>query len=203
MKIGDATSFKVDHTSAGSAPCTMFYTCLTLALLSLAIFDASKARLQRPFLLEVHRDHVSHKCSFLSMHETQPHKSLLDNRAGFVLEEGNVYSGVGAPMSDEKYLQFYAHDVELLWAKAEALCGSQPTWSFPAYVAARSRNPRTRESQAAFQTEIEQPILSSTLPKPPQLEIIPLITTGDSSNRIDMVFFSDGCELLSSTVEIS
>ena len=30
---------------------------------------------------------------------------------------------------------------------------------------------------------------------PPPLEMVPLIISGPSTNRIDLVFFSDGCEL--------
>jgi hypothetical protein len=31
------------------------------------------------------------------------------------------------------------------------------------------------------------------LPPPPPLEIFPLLTTGPAENRIDLVFFGDGC----------
>ena len=31
---------------------------------------------------------------------------------------------------------------------------------------------------------------------PPPLEMVPLIISGPSTNRIDLVFFSDGCELI-------
>jgi len=32
-----------------------------------------------------------------------------------------------------------------------------------------------------------------SIPQPPPLEMIPLIISGPSSNRVDLVFFSDGC----------
>lgn len=173
----------------------MSLSCLTLALLLLVFFDATSARLPRPFVLEVHRDNVSHRCSFLSMQETQLHKSLLDNRNGLVVsDEGMVYNGDGVPTSNERYLQFYSHDGGLLWEKAESLCGSKSTWTFPTHIATPRRSTFSEGGQETFQTGVENPISSSSLPKPPVLEIIPLITSGESSNRIDMVFFSDGCE---------
>lgn len=39
---------------------------------------------------------------------------------------------------------------------------------------------------------IQVPLLSPT--SPPPLEVLPLIVNGPVSNRVDLVFFSDGCE---------
>lgn len=39
--------------------------------------------------------------------------------------------------------------------------------------------------------------------EPPPLEIRPLIVNGDSSNRVDLIFFGDGCMWLVGGVEIA
>ena len=34
------------------------------------------------------------------------------------------------------------------------------------------------------------------IPSPPPLEVIPLIVSGPSTNRVNLMFFSDGCDFI-------
>lgn len=67
----------------------------------------------------------------------------------------------------------------------------------PGKCASAAREIR-RFSELDTQTTLGIPFVGQSAPKPktpsPPLEILPLIVSGPSDNRVDLVFFSDGCE---------
>ncbi|KAH8114551.1 IgA peptidase M64-domain-containing protein [Phellopilus nigrolimitatus] len=100
---------------------------------------------------------------------------------------------------DGEFVLYFSFDLDLLWTKAISFCGSPTSWSFPVYVAPEVRQLSKASSikgddggQLLFASNDYEDISLDTLPPSPPLEILPLIATGPSSNRVDLVFFGDG-----------
>ena len=178
---------------------TMLLVSGALCFCSIALLTATThARPKNPLRLEIQRIGLSGPCTYLALQQTQLHKDLFGDDV--VVESGTVFRGEHhhhVPGEDETYIRYFSFDAESLWVEAEAQCGSYTTWSFSAYIAPDlSAVPRTPQSvDAQIRIGIEpQYTAVKPLPPAPNLEITPLIITGPSSNRIDFVFFGDGCK---------
>lgn len=189
-------------------PKTVCAALLTVSALlgSGACFSAVPAP-TRPLELRIHRHGRTSAvgpCTFLSLTTVQHHRGLRGDadvleKTGSIFEERAPRPG-RAPASDLEYIQLVSHSQALLWGRAESICGPASTWSFPVYVA-EPPHPRILSSsfteedreQAVFfgSLEYEQTFLNTV--SPPALELSPLVSSGPSSNRVDLVFFSDGC----------
>ncbi|KAI0642983.1 IgA peptidase M64-domain-containing protein [Trametes meyenii] len=151
-------------------------TCLLLSILSGAIQFPSE-------LVIIRRPGPSPKCEHIALRRKQHFRGL--PKEGHykrkTLETGN------------EHIRYITRDEDLIWALAEDVCGKRSTWDFQALIEERSSSSTNLEPPQG------QEILHSIYEKPfggpsdvPSLEIQPLITSGDSTNRVDLVFFADG-----------
>ncbi|KAI1786873.1 IgA peptidase M64-domain-containing protein [Ganoderma leucocontextum] len=149
--------------------CVLLDIWLVLALCLTSAFAADIT--ERPYELIVQREPDTLKCTHLALRETQHFRGLTDS--GYfkskLLESG------------EERIQFVAEAEQAVWERAESLCGEKHTWDFHTLIPA--------EPQAH---ETDQVVLRPLQDNAPPLEVFPLITSGDSSNRVDLVFFADG-----------
>ena len=147
------------------------WLALALCLTSGLAADIS----ERPYELIVHREPDTQKCTHLALRETQHFRGLSDS--GY-FKSKRLESG-------EERIQFIAEEEQAVWERAESFCGEKHTWDFHTLIPTR---PQVYGA--------EQVVLRPVHENVPQLEISPLVTSGDSSNRVDLVFFADGCESL-------
>ena len=131
---------------------------------------------EQPFELVVNREPETLKCTHLALRETQHFRGLTDS--GY-LKSKQLESG-------EERIQFITKEERAVWERAESLCGERGTWDFHNIVRTAAQGYET--GQVVF-----RPLQDNV----PHLEISPLITSGDSSNRVDLVFFADGCKSIS------
>ena len=145
----------------------------------------------QPFKLEIHRHVASGHCTLAALDNTQHHKGL---RGSAIVEE----SGLSLMREERRtgeleYLLAYSYDIPLLWKKADDLCGPRSAWLFRPTVSGI-------EIPISFEEESSQFVIlnhdghNAKLPHPPPLDVIPLSMSGNSSNRVDITFFGDGCE---------
>ncbi|RPD56113.1 hypothetical protein L226DRAFT_509855 [Lentinus tigrinus ALCF2SS1-7] len=127
---------------------------------------------ERPFELVVHRGPDTLRCTYLALRETQQFRAL---------PEGG-YTKTRLLHTGEERIQYISHEEERVWDRAEALCGGRDGWDFPTLLHTIAP-PTLSAEQIVFGIAH-----SETIP----LEVEPLITSGDSSNRVDLVFFADG-----------
>ena len=125
----------------------------------------------RPYELTVHRSTDSRQCTYLALRQTQIFRAL--PTAGHEKRK-MLHTG-------EERFEFIHAQQENVWERAVALCGDPASWDFPTLI----------DSSLSLGPGIS----ASSYVDPPELAIEPLITSGDSSNRVDLVFFSDGCRL--------
>ncbi|TDL28252.1 hypothetical protein BD410DRAFT_782226 [Rickenella mellea] len=159
-------------------------------LLSVLALSVSSHTLRHPYELEIHYEGAplsSPKCRSLSFRETQLHKKL--KHMEVVESFGKVQYGHGNS-SQVNYLQSISHDKSLLWSQALTMCGDQETWAFPVFDSIENNHAVT--SSNAGQAIMSHKLLKDPDVLPPPLQITPLVSTGHSSNRVDLVFFSDG-----------
>ncbi|EJD00187.1 uncharacterized protein FOMMEDRAFT_142576 [Fomitiporia mediterranea MF3/22] len=98
-------------------------------------------------------------------------------------------------MFGASYIRYVSSDVNQLWNSATLHCGSQDSWFFPVYISPEVPSERHAHLQGTHQatlvvTEDTESVYHSV--PAPRLDIVPLISSGPSSNRIDFVFFGDG-----------
>ncbi|RPD74014.1 hypothetical protein L226DRAFT_535904 [Lentinus tigrinus ALCF2SS1-7] len=143
-------------------------------LLNVVLVLADDVR--RPYELIVLRDTDTLKCTHVALRDTQLFRALPD--------EGHTTSKFTETPGQER-ISFIAREEERVWARAEALCGDRHTWDFHTLTLLQS---------ASNSNEAEQIVLRPTYvwEDPLPLEVEPLITSGESDNRVDLVFFADG-----------
>ena len=133
----------------------------------------------RPFELSLQRDIATESCTYLSLRTVQPYRDVLTST---LLE---IHPPDDAQDHSAERLVIIAADLHTAWARAEQACSI--IHSVPA------------SHDLAFPAM--QAPLARTLPPPPPMQILPLVVSGNSSNRVDLVFFSDGCNICSSFYE--
>ncbi|TFK93297.1 hypothetical protein K466DRAFT_478926 [Polyporus arcularius HHB13444] len=146
---------------------------LLVLFLSAAVFVLADDAF-RPFELIVHREPDTLCCTHLALRETQPFRGLPEGgyTTSRVLEAG------------QERIHFIAREEDSVWARAEALCGDKHTWDFHTLV--------HDTASLTFDVRPGQVVLRPAQEDPVPLEVEPLITSGDSDNRVDLVFFADG-----------
>lgn len=132
----------------------------------------------------------SRECVFFSRRSVQTHRGL--DHAPFVLEQHGLIlhptTGANHDRDIRFRLYFYEENENLAYHELAPHCGED--------FATTNRKP--------FQTPVVMNQLDDMLltihhegPRehltPPPLEIRPLFISGPSENRVDLVFFSDGC----------
>ncbi|KDQ62041.1 hypothetical protein JAAARDRAFT_29945 [Jaapia argillacea MUCL 33604] len=177
---------------------------LTGFLLVFLLRQADALSGQRPYELVVYTSpHPSSRlrsCVSLYFRETQPHKGLpldlgayISHRLPSPLSPGGGYPRDPASQSEiTKYLSF---NKTLLWSKALDVCGHPSTWSQSIFLDENlvDDNIDLAKTQQVLTSPV--PPSGSVIDRVPSLDIVPLILSGPSANRVDLVFFSDGYTL--------
>ena len=105
---------------------------------------------------------------------------------------------------------YYSHTEAIsrpLYANSKCPVGSKPRHSFRPSECLGSQldglgydTGQTRFSVGPTQLAGEHNLKCQTeppeLPSPPPLEVVPLIASGPPTNRVNLIFFSDGCEFV-------
>lgn len=155
---------------------------LLLAGLSRGLLQSSL----RPFELSLTR--TPSRCSLPHVREVQHHRKLSREPGHYLIEISREFTSG----SDERF-RIYAYDEDILWSQARVVCGYR---SLPDdFVSFKHED--------TGQTLPQKPLFSAQHPNlhgidltPPPLIIKRLVESGPSNNRIDLVFFSDGCRQL-------
>jgi len=88
----------------------------------------------------------------------------------------------GAPTTltdPQEIMRFFSHDQLALEAAVRSQCHDMVTLNAP--------------QQGSGQLRMGSVVTSAPV-EPPPLLVTPILTSGDSKNRVSLVFFSDGCE---------
>ncbi|KAI8986267.1 IgA peptidase M64-domain-containing protein [Trametes punicea] len=132
--------------------------------------------------LDVIRNSTSLQCKHLALQKIPQFRG--------VQEDG--YFRVKQPLgTGEERIQYVAHHKALVWTRAESLCGLRDSWDFPALVQ-QEGNLGEDLGQVFLQSPGSLAGGSLVNGDTPPLEVLPLIASGDSSNRVNLVFFADG-----------
>lgn len=132
--------------------------------------------------LIVYRDPAasSGACSTVQLREVGTYKGLSSIPGGVHIQNLT---------SEPPRIRAYSHDADALWAEARKLCGDSSQWNFPVLVDTHtSASARFGAQQTVFTSNLE-----ADLQYPP-LEVHKIVQSGPSKNRVDLMFFSDGCE---------
>ena len=161
---------------------TLTLTMKKLSVLFILLISSSglssliSGPLPRELLLE--RDPSSGTCSLIAQRDTQIFRKLPQDGSHVSRQE---------TVNGRERLSVIAQDDVHSWARAYTLCtsfgGPAPQSHDPTRLAAQDVL-----SISSIQTVDDEPV------KGPPLEVEPLILSGASSNRVDLVFFSDGCK---------
>lgn len=143
--------------------------------------------------LQIHRTGPGSACSLVALHKTQTHKDLLvDNAEVVVSSSQRFYHGESTNGNSDTFEQHFSLDAHLLWDIATAECGSLSATTVHLGAEVPTDDFQVLHGESG-QTVLAEPW--HALPPAPELEVVPLIKSGPSANRIDFVFFGDGCKL--------
>lgn len=152
--------------------------CLFLLAASVLASPVEPARrIEQPVELIVLRDR-DQTCNVLTLRHTQHIRGL---------HPGSVHTERLPANDGQERVSFIAEDEELLWSAALQDCtkglkqACQGAWGSKDIPDQSILSSVQELSQCAFDKA------------PPPLVIKPLIQSGPSTNRVDLVFFSDGC----------
>ena len=140
----------------------------------------------RPQELLIYRKSNSQTCSLATLKETQEYRGRWTYG----------YTGVKKLQGDEERLRYLLESREDAWSNLESACGPQDSWEFPILT---NSSPRPLYGTTAHggNHPTQQDVLSVADPArglfPLEFELEPLVKSGHSSNRVDLIFFADGC----------
>ena len=156
-----------------------------------SVAGARQASTLQHFEAYIINDLETDTCVYASLGATQPHKELTRtlSRGGLYHTERSTFdSGRARQAGKLERIRVFSNDMGVLRDYSVALCGhGDHIRTFPVY-GTLSREGRVDEGTTANE-------VTATGSVPP-LEIRPIFQSGDSNNRADLVFFSDGCEFL-------
>lgn len=137
------------------------------------------------------------QCTFVGLIGTHTYKDLEHGNLDLIKKTGRVFR---EEREEEKhdgiYSHYFSHNPGLLWDIAIKTCGAPRTWQFPAFI-----SPLSRGMEVARLPDENQVILGERLRDEVQHPlsfhfptiVSRLIMSGPSENRINFVFFGDGC----------
>jgi hypothetical protein len=119
-------------------------------------------------------------CDMVTLRDTQHVRGI---------QGGQVYTSRVPILETQEKISLIAYDEDSLWYAAGEECG--------ATFVEKLRSASTvwdGLAQNILTVPTRLPLYGSNAwEQAPPLEVVPLIKSGDSSNRVDLVFFSDGC----------
>ncbi|KII90829.1 hypothetical protein PLICRDRAFT_39431 [Plicaturopsis crispa FD-325 SS-3] len=142
---------------------------------------------QRPLELAIVRDPSQDPtCKFVHLRETQLHRGLSGSPDSVIHDILSIPSPtLEDAFHTTEHMRIYSYDEETAWNKAVSLCEG----------GLEREDTRTAgASQAFFEAsgELKAKDPHNSPAHAPLLEVEPLVTSGPSRNRVDLVFFSDG-----------
>ncbi len=149
---------------------------LSLAAAAWGLAQHASRGEQLPFELQVVRGSATGKCDVITFRKTQIIRGL---------GSGAAHVTSLRTVSGDDKLSIISYDEEALWDQATFLC-KHGEWMRGSVGRDMGGVP-----SVAGQEVFSEISLSHAYPP---LEIFPLIKSGSSSNRVDLVFFSDGCK---------
>lgn len=158
----------------------MYLTCaplipLAFALSALAATDHGRP-LTRPVELVVLQDSEG-TCDILTWRDTQHVRGL---------PTGGVHTSRLPTQSGQERISFISYDEHSLWHAAQSQCATLDR-------NALNLDDTGQASQQSVLTNPQSRYSTNLKGKAPPMQVELLIKSGDSSNRVDLVFFSDGC----------
>ncbi|EIN12687.1 hypothetical protein PUNSTDRAFT_118417 [Punctularia strigosozonata HHB-11173 SS5] len=164
-----------------------FVTLAVVALSAASVCASVNTRLttlEHAFELIVYRDPAasSGACGTVQLREFGTYKGLSSIPGGVHIENLT---------SEPPRIRAYSHDADALWTEARKLCGDPSEWDFPVLVDSHTSTAARFDAQQ--QTVFTSPKLAigAELQYPP-LEVHKIVQSGPSTNRVDLMFFSDG-----------
>ena len=127
------------------------------------------------------------RCITTPPRTVQMHKGLSD-KVRIVTEDLGQFEHIHLPVMT-RLLRLYAKKEEWLWVGVRTLCN------------AFEGEEKLSGGTLALENEVRNPFLLANAPKPPlppppPMTLTPLLVSGPSGNRVDLVFFGDGCQCL-------
>ena len=153
--------------------------CFITLILYVTAVLAHIPEVLRPYELVIYRESATLRCTYLTLRQTQQFRSL----------PVDGYTRIRRLHTGEERIQHIVQQENHAWARAEMTCGDRHSWDFPTLL----------EISDTLSTATDQTVLTPSQSELLPIDAEPLITSGDSSNRVDLVFFADGCALNSST----
>lgn len=138
----------------------------------------------RPYQLTLRREtNTISSCDIVSFGETQLHKSLLPATSGQVIRQHNAVPSAGS-LGDKEIIRFLSYNTNELWLRAQLECSNDLSFVGLSGLSGL-------ETQVSFRDQGVLHGIILDVPVPP-LEVVSLLQSGPSDNRIDLAFFSDG-----------
>jgi len=158
-------------------------------------FSATRSRWQKSSIPQHYEAYIINNletgtCVYVSFGTTQAHKELTRalGRGDLSHTERSTFdSGGGRGAGKLERIRVFSNDTRVLREHSAALCDrGDHKRTFPVY------DTLPREGVISCGTTINDAAKGDV----PPLEIRPILHSGDPSNRVDLIFFSDGCEFL-------
>ena len=149
-----------------------------------------QASIPRYFEAYIVNDLETDTCVYVSLGTAQPHKELaraLDRGSLYYTERSTFDSGTARQAGKLERIRVFSNDTRVLRDYSVALCGRGDHSRTPPFYNTIPRKEKISEGGITNET---------TGWVVPPLEIRPIFQSGDPKNRVDLVFFGDGCEFL-------
>lgn len=164
--------------------------------------------------LVLHRDVSTAKCSLIHLHETQHHRRLTPshiNPDAHVIEKSTLVRNDGK--GDFEEMKVFGHSEDVLWdiVEKETGCGGfrevDLSWFIngedegvsevvdrpeTAYASIMPGQDVLSGPKVEVGTQLRKKLKGKV--KAPPMEVTKIMGSGASENRVDLTFFSDGCE---------
>lgn len=165
---------------------------LSAALLGAACLAAHAAS-SRPYELLIYRKGKT--CNLATLKKAQEYR-------------GNVAYGHPGRTDlggGEDRLRVVFEAREHAWVHLEMACGPRDSWEFPVLTDTAPLPLTGSQVRTELGASAEQDVLALPEPArglfPLEFELEPLVKSGHSSNRVDLIFFADGCTYCSDVTQ--
>ncbi|KAG2102294.1 IgA peptidase M64-domain-containing protein [Suillus discolor] len=138
----------------------------------------------RPYQLTLRREtNTISSCDIVSFGETQLHKSLLPSTSRQIIRQHNAVPSAGS-LGDKEIIRFLSYNTNELWLRAQLECSNDLSFVGPSGLSGLETQVPFRDQGVLHGVMLDVPV--------PPLEVVSLLQSGPSDNRIGLAFFSDG-----------
>lgn len=192
---GSADNHRGSEPTPPTPPLSDSTSTLTMRLLSVSLLVAvclaayaSGSNGTRPYELHIYRRGKT--CSLTTLKKAQAYRG----NAAYLSRSSMKDIGRGR---GEDHLRFVLNTREDAWAHIETECGPPGSWEFPCLTDMSPLPLTGSQLSRELGVPAQQDILALLEPArrlfPLEFELEPLVKSGRSSNRVDLIFFADGC----------